>query len=155
MTIVLMMDYLPKLTFLLVRAAVPRNKRFTSDWKAQLEIKGMSESTHRKLFFFADNPTTLRLVMHCRGLFLSASTSIVVPFGWLKSPTALNVYRMMHYWNVAPGFSMTFRHFQSEYLMDNKGFTMYQNNFRSWMFVHIVHIVNIDTWDPFNWRGLI
>ena len=134
-----MMDYLLKLTFRIVRAAVPRNKQCSSVWKAQLEIKRMPESIHGKLLFFAHNPTTLRLVVHWQGLFFSASTLIFVPLGWLKSPTPLNVYII----EMSPQVSsLPFLIFHRNiWWMDNKGFRMYRHNFGSCIFVHIIRIV--------------
>ena len=67
---VLKKDNLRKLTFRQVRAALTHNKQYSSVWTAKLEIKGMSESTHRKLIFFAGNPTILRLAYALARSFL-------------------------------------------------------------------------------------
>ena len=125
-----------------MRAAVPRNKQHSFVWKAQLEIKRMSKSTNRKLLFFADNPTTLRLVVHWQWRFISARTSIFVLLGWLNSSMPLNVYWKIHI-KMSPHVSaLPFLIFHRNiWRMDNKGFTMYPNNFRSCMFGHIIHIV--------------
>ena len=140
---VLMMDYLRKLTFFLVRSTVSHNKNLIVFEKHSLKLKEC-HNLHIE-YYFSLLTTQLIYASLCTGkvgLFFRASTSIFVSLGKLKSPSPLNLYWKIHIEMLPLVSALLFLIFHRNiWWMDNKGFTRYQNNFSSCMFVHMIHIV--------------